>query len=98
MKTAETILREEISKGYSKPITDEQWEELQEDLGYQAVLSAMKLYAEQAIDEASKVADADVTFLGYLEEMQLNEAFVPGEDFEVYVINSSILDVKKLLK
>ena len=46
-------------------------------------------------------ADADVTFCGWLAEESLNsgESFEEGKDYEVYVIESSILEVaNKLIK
>ena len=46
-------------------------------------------------------ADADVTFCGWLAEESLRsgEPFEEGEDYEVYVIESSILSVaEKLIK
>ncbi len=62
------------------------------------IVNSMIKYAEQAIDKAAEVADADITFLGNLAELHDIDPYVVGEDYEVYVINSSILDVKKLLK
>lgn len=87
MKSAKEILDKTIVSGFIKNNTLEQ-----------SVIEAMKEYAEQALDEASKVAIADVTFGGNLAELDSHDSFIYGEDFEVYVINSSILDVKKLLK
>lgn len=44
-------------------------------------------------------ADADVEFIGWLSEQQLNGNFISGEDYEVCVIKSSILEVAdKLIK
>ena len=45
----------------------------------------------EAIDKAAENADADVYFKGWLAEQ---EPFVEGEDYEVYVLNQSILKLK----
>ena len=54
---------------------------------------------EVAVQRCSKEADADVYFHGWLaeESMKSGEPFEEGEDYEVYVINSSILDRKQKL-
>ena len=45
----------------------------------------------EALDKAAENADADIYFKGWLAEQ---EPFVEGEDYEVYVLNQSILKLK----
>lgn len=54
---------------------------------------------EVAVQRCSEEADADVYFNGWLakESMKSGEPFEEGEDYEVYVIDSSILDCKQKL-
>ncbi len=56
---------------------------------------------QEACQACADNADADVTFQGWLAEESLKsgEPFEEGEDYEVYVIESSILSVaEKLIK
>ncbi len=61
-----------------------------------AIKEAQRNAIEYALQEASKNADADVYFHGWLaeESMKSGEPFEEGEDYEVYVINESILGIK----
>ena len=56
---------------------------------------------KETVQACADNADADVTFQGWLAEESLKsgEPFEEGEDYEVYVIESSILEVAdKLIK
>jgi len=67
----------------------------------EAIQIAQKDAIEKTLRIASENADADVYFHGWLaeESMKSEEPFVEGEDYEVYVIKSSILEVAdKLIK
>ena len=54
---------------------------------------------EYALTQASENADADITFLGDIaeESKRSGEPFLSEEDYEVYVINSSILNLKETI-
>ena len=62
----------------------------------EAIQIAQKDAIEKTLQTASKNADADVYFHGWLaeESMKSGEPFVEGEDYEAYVINSSITGLK----
>lgn len=65
------------------------------------IKEAQRNAIEYALQQASENADADVYFHGWLaeESMKSGEPFEEGEDYEVYVINESILGIKdKLFK
>ena len=49
-------------------------------------------HVTQALKQASESADANVTFLNWLAEHNESLPFEEGTDYEVSVINSSILD------
>jgi neutral trehalase len=51
-----------------------------------------KLHCTQALKQANESADANVTFLNWLAEHNESLPFEEGVDYEVSVINSSILD------
>ena len=58
----------------------------------EVILKQMQIDAwNEALDKAAENADADVYFRGWLAEQ---EPFVEGEDYEVYVLNQSILKLK----
>lgn len=63
------------------------------------IKEAQRNAIEYALKVASENADADVYFHGWLadESMKSGEPFVEGEDYEVYVINSSITDLKETI-
>jgi hypothetical protein len=66
-------------------------------------LNVIKQAQEDAIREAVKAcaesADADFTPIGWLAQQHLDNPFIAGEDYEVYVIESSILSITdKLIK
>ena len=69
------------------------------------LIEVIKIVQRETIRSTVQVcadsADADVTFCGWLAEESLNsgEPFEEEEDYEVYVIESSILEVAdKLIK
>ena len=56
---------------------------------------------KETVQACADNADADITFCGWLaeESSKSGEPFEEGEDYEVYVIESSILEVaEKLIK
>ena len=76
-----------------------------EPLYQEAIIEIIKQVQIETIRETVKVcadnAEADVYFKGWLAEESLKsgESFEEGEDYEVYVIKSSILEVAdKLIK
>ena len=80
MKTPKEWFEEELS---GEPLTQESVIE---------VLEMVQIDAwNEALDKAAENADADVYFRGWLAEQ---EPFVEGEDYEVYVLNQSILKLK----
>ena len=80
MKTPKEWFEEELS---GEPLTQESIIEVLEIVQKEAW--------NEAIDKAAENADADIYFKGWLGEQ---EHFVEGEDYEVYVINQSILKLK----
>ena len=73
---------------------------LREDL-YKIGKQMMKDTIEYTLQQAVENAEVDVNFMGWLaeESIKSGEPFIEGEDYEVYIINSSILNIKdKLLK
>ena len=78
--------------------TPKEWfeEELSgEPLTQESVIEVLEMVQKEtwneAIDKAAENADADIYFKGWLAEQ---EPFVEGEDYEVYVLNQSILKLK----
>ena len=52
---------------------------------------------EYTLQIASENADADIEFMGWLADQHERMKFIEGEDYEVYVINSSIIDLKETI-
>ena len=78
--------------------TPKEWfeEELSgEPLTQESVIEVLEMIQKEtwneALDKAAENADADIYFKGWLAEQ---EPFVEGEDYEVYVLNQSILKLK----
>lgn len=80
MKTPKDWFEEELS---GEPLTQESVIEVLE--------MVQKETWNEALDMAAENADADVYFKGWLAEQK---PFVEGEDYEVYVLNQSILKLK----
>ena len=79
-------------------LTAKEWfeEELSgEPLTQESVIEVLEMIQKEtwneALDKAAENADADIYFKGWLAEQ---EPFVEGEDYEVYVLNQSILKLK----
>lgn len=85
--------------------------EVKYDNGYNVIINREDLYnvikqiqidtIKTTVQACADNADADIEFLGDLarESMKSGEPFLSEEDYEVYVIESSILEVaEKLIK
>lgn len=57
-----------------------------------AAKELIEYHVKEALLQASESADANVTFLNWLAEHNESLPFEEGTDYEVSVINSSILD------
>ena len=55
-----------------------------------------KLHVQEALKQASELAEADFEPMGWLADQHLNEPFIEGEDYEVPVIRSTILNAYPL--
>lgn len=58
-------------------------------------LELMKQVRLATLEECANKADADVYFIGHLAELEGGDKFIEGEDYEVYVLKHSILDLDK---
>lgn len=84
-------LRVEYLDSYAVHINRELLLEIIKEIQIDAIQETVQVCADSA--------DADVEFIGWLSEQQLNGNFIPGEDYEVCVIKSSILEIaNKLIK
>ena len=59
------------------------------------VVNLMKLVREKTLQECANNNDVDVQWMGWLADQHFLKPFVFGEDYEAYVINSSILNLDK---
>ena len=59
------------------------------------VINLMQQVRIATLQECADNNDVDVQWMGWLAEQHMDKPFIPGEDYEVYVINSSILDLDK---
>lgn len=59
------------------------------------VLDLLKQVRLATLEECANKADADVYFIGHLAELEGGDKFIEGEDYEVYVLKHSILDLDK---
>lgn len=64
---------------------------------YKIIKEAQRNAIEYALTLASENADAEVEFMGWLADQHERMKFIEGEDYEVYVINSSILNLRETL-
>lgn len=58
-------------------------------------LELMKQVRLSTLEECANKADADAYFIGNLAELEGGDKFIEGEDYEVYVLKHSILDLDK---
>lgn len=58
-------------------------------------IELMKQVRLATLEECANKADADVYFIGHLAELEGGDKFIEGEDYEVYVLKHSILDLDK---
>lgn len=61
----------------------------------QECLQLMKQVREATLKEAANNADADFEPLGWLAEQHSQIPFIEGDDYEVYVLKESILQLDK---
>lgn len=86
MKSAEEILREQLSVAFKTEITDEAWNKMKEGLeGYQGVINAIIEYGKQVVDYCIIRAE--------IEEFTLDLE----PDVRYKINEDSILNVKNLL-
>lgn len=100
MKRAEDYLIEEIEKLSE---LDQPWyEDYIYDGNSLAIINALKQAKIDAIEETCRVcaesAEADFEPLGWLAKQHQINPFIEGEDYEIPIIRSSILEVANKLK
>lgn len=61
------------------------------------IKEAQRNAIEFTLQQASQNATADVNFIGWLNENLKTYNIQEGQDYEVYVINSSILNLKETI-
>lgn len=89
LRKAEELLQSKMVFSSALPITG-----VNHNLVIAAIKEAQRNAIEVSLQFASERADADWKPNGWLEDFCHNNKPVAGEDYEVYIINSSILDCK----
>jgi hypothetical protein len=78
-----------------KELVNEKFPYIFENVNEKDVIELMQQVRITTLQEAADNNDVDVQWMGWLAEKHIEKPFIPGEDYEVYVINSSILDLDK---
>ena len=88
-----TLTFEELIKNYE---TNPNYQiDLMRNDCYNDTLNLLKQVRLATLEECANKADADVYFIGHLAELEGGDKFIEGEDYEVYVLKHSVLDLDK---